>query len=401
MNAIITRTIQPVGQGGFYTELFEIENSNNSASKSTYCVVYDCGSKTESEPQNTISSAIPDGMEIDILFISHFDDDHVNGITELMNNHHIKIVVMPQIQNYEWYYVIEDSIRNIRRLPRGKLISELIQTISESGAKIIEIAPFNSGENEINRQDVPIEEVPIERIDNNRKILGNSPMLLPFSNRINWMYIPINTSDLQKINLLRNELNTTFKNNLSNFTDFDSLTGSDCARVITEKREEINNIYKSVFGDSNKSSMCLYSGLSSYTYNNIVHFECGCSACRKCRRRRYYHSYYEEACLYTGDANLTDDTLIIHIKKVLGKHLNRVGLMQIPHHGSNKSSSLEAFDSLYESGIKPLLFASFGTKNGYHHPSYYLFGKLLTSNYSIFRVTEQKDTGLIESIHIH
>ena len=101
----VTRTIQPIGQGGFYTEIFEIPNQKGEIS--TRCVVYDCGSATRSEPKKTIESALPDDydLDIDILFISHFDDDHVNGLAELTKKHRIKRLVIPQIQGYEWYYV--------------------------------------------------------------------------------------------------------------------------------------------------------------------------------------------------------------------------------------------------------------------------------------------------------
>ena len=77
----VTRTIQPVGQGGFYTEIFEIPNQKGEIS--TRCVVYDCGSATRAEPKRTIEPALDEGLDIDIFFISHFDDDHVNGLAEL------------------------------------------------------------------------------------------------------------------------------------------------------------------------------------------------------------------------------------------------------------------------------------------------------------------------------
>ena len=111
MSYTVTRTIQPVGQGGFYTEIFEIPNQKGEIS--THCVVYDCGSATRAEPKKTIESALFDDkdLDIDILFISHFDDDHVNGLAELSKKHRIKRIVIPQIHGYEWFYILEDSIK--------------------------------------------------------------------------------------------------------------------------------------------------------------------------------------------------------------------------------------------------------------------------------------------------
>ena len=146
----VTRTIQPVGQGGFYTEIFEIPNQKGEIS--TRCVVYDCGSATRAEPKKTIESALFDDkdLDIDILFISHFDDDHVNGLAELSKKHRIKRIVIPQIHGYEWFYILEDSIKRGTYQPRGNLINSFLKSIrnetSQNEIQIIEIAPIDSEE---------------------------------------------------------------------------------------------------------------------------------------------------------------------------------------------------------------------------------------------------------------
>ncbi len=93
------RTIQPVGQGGFYTEIFSRDTGNGQ--RKEFCYVYDCGASNRGEPKNSISSALPLGMPIEILFIFHFDSDHVNGIKELKRNHPIRCIVMPQFDDYK------------------------------------------------------------------------------------------------------------------------------------------------------------------------------------------------------------------------------------------------------------------------------------------------------------
>lgn len=66
------RTFYPVGQGGFYSETFTTKNNK-------FNVVYDCGS-VSSNVNPVISSSFNKNENIDILFISHFDSDHVNKI---------------------------------------------------------------------------------------------------------------------------------------------------------------------------------------------------------------------------------------------------------------------------------------------------------------------------------
>ncbi len=72
----VIRTIHPVGQGAFYAETLHRPGFNNDKH-----IVYDCGvmplSKRLKEEINTF---LPNNSIIDVLFISHFHADHVNGI---------------------------------------------------------------------------------------------------------------------------------------------------------------------------------------------------------------------------------------------------------------------------------------------------------------------------------
>lgn len=189
----VTRTIQPVGQGGFYTEIFEIPNQKGEIS--THCVVYDCGSATRAEPKKTIESALFDDkdLDIDILFISHFDDDHVNGLAELSKKHRIKRIVIPQIHGYEWFYILEDSIKRGTYQPRGNLINSFLKSIrnetSQNEIQIIEIAPIDSeerpGRNNHDAQSI--------NAFNYQKFWPSGLGFYPFEKEIGWLYIPVNT----------------------------------------------------------------------------------------------------------------------------------------------------------------------------------------------------------------
>ena len=258
----VTRTIQPVGQGGFYTEIFEIPNQEGKIS--THCVVYDCGSATRAEPIRTIESALfdDDRLDIDILFISHFDDDHVNGLAELSKKHRIKRIVIPQIQGYEWYYVLEDSIKRGTYQPRGNLIKSFLNSIrnetSQDEIQIIEIAPIDSEERpDRNNYDAQS----INELDY-QKFWPSGLVLYPFEKELGWIYIPVNTMDLNKINSLKRDLAPIFGAD-QDPTIWDSLPGDKCAKVISKNRSKINAVYKEVFGSSNASSMCLWSDFHS------------------------------------------------------------------------------------------------------------------------------------------
>ena len=397
MSYTVTRTIQPVGQGGFYTEIFEIPNQKGEIS--TRCVVYDCGSATRSEPKKTIESALPDDydLDIDILFISHFDDDHVNGLAELTKKHRIKRIVIPQIQGYEWFYVLEDSIKRGTYQPRGNLINSFLKSIrnetSQNDIPIIEIAPIDSEErpDRNNNETQSINELIINQT------LSSGSVLSPFEKELGWIYIPVNTMDLNKINSLKKELTPIFGAD-QDPTIWDSMSGEQCAKVISENRSTINDIYMRVFGSSNASSMCLYSGLDSANHQSRSIIYKGCW--QFCYWRDYwYRDDNSEACLYTGDSNLKDSKLRNTLSCKLHQYIRRIGLIQIPHHGSAHNSSNNAFYKLYKNA-HPLLFVSYGCYNRYGHPSTRLLGKLRADGYEIAEVTEKKDSYYMEVIRI-
>ena len=90
----ITRTFHPIGQGAFYTEEFHFESDK------TYRVVFDCGGN-ENIIGNIVKNAFYHRDEdspqtvIDAVFISHFDDDHVNGLPFLFQYYDVRNLVLP------------------------------------------------------------------------------------------------------------------------------------------------------------------------------------------------------------------------------------------------------------------------------------------------------------------
>ncbi|MBB6446710.1 MBL fold metallo-hydrolase [Bacillus benzoevorans] len=85
----------PVGQGLFYAGKL-IENGE------IFNFIYDCGSKTNKEHlMNCITEyqTFNGTNDIDMLVISHFDSDHVNGLQELAKKFKVKRVFFPYIKN--------------------------------------------------------------------------------------------------------------------------------------------------------------------------------------------------------------------------------------------------------------------------------------------------------------
>jgi glyoxylase-like metal-dependent hydrolase (beta-lactamase superfamily II) len=89
----------PIGQGGFYTGCLDLYGRNHSQ----FNFVYDCGTLSE---RNNLNFAIESyknricNKTIDVLFISHLDDDHVNGIKELLKDIICNDVYMPYLSPF-------------------------------------------------------------------------------------------------------------------------------------------------------------------------------------------------------------------------------------------------------------------------------------------------------------
>ncbi|HFK2923658.1 TPA: hypothetical protein ACGY8I_001200 [Aeromonas hydrophila] len=82
-----------VGHGTFFNGLAFDERSNSS-----FSWIYDCGSKRKTRLEQELSDLEcwhqwPE--EVDLLVLSHFDDDHVNGVERLLSSRRVRILALP------------------------------------------------------------------------------------------------------------------------------------------------------------------------------------------------------------------------------------------------------------------------------------------------------------------
>lgn len=94
MSIVVEQTFHPVGHGTFHTGRARYHGEPGS-----FSWVYDCGSKRRS----TLAPAIQafsrslrgTQSQIDLLVISHFDDDHINGVESLLATFSVKWLALP------------------------------------------------------------------------------------------------------------------------------------------------------------------------------------------------------------------------------------------------------------------------------------------------------------------
>ena len=331
----MTRTFHPVGQGAFYSEQFHSEDGYD------FRIVYDCGTKTSKEkvdPVKVIQDAFKDSKPIDILFISHFDKDHVSMISKLLNQHAIiKRVVLPLLPVEETaalqaHYMHEGNTIGEHLLadPVGFFYNKAaVLRVESTGNEPIELSPNHA---EVPRNipydsDVVILKPDGELVDaepGNRKDIPSGARI--FVPRHSWCYIPHNYKYPQRHQALLNEL--------AKRADIDQTRLGE-ASYIDEKSTELNKVYRSLrtvgCGDINENSMLVYSGPPqcppgmTYVWGEI------------CRNVHGIFCWHEDrpACIYSGDSDFKK----VKIHEVYKRLWKNVGTVQIPHHGSEVSFS--------------------------------------------------------------
>lgn len=412
MRTRVVRTIHPVGQGAFYSERFYDIPSD----ELVFTVVYDCGSGTGRNASSDAKSVIGDFIceldgerrpVIDVLFISHFHSDHINGIKELVKDVKIKNIIMPYMKRglADKLQMLQDKIYNEESLhtfanpynffsEEGFGETHLIYVVSDKDA------PKIPDEDTPENRDIHFEEgfhataIDINRLSNGK---GNihyfkSGNLIAADNCL-WLYMPFTRKDSDNDTKLEesiNELNKIIKNYEMDNPNYEWISNDDIVKDIKKKYKEIDNRL-------NNTSMLVFSAPISLEWNN--HYEPLMPM--NCHPRYCYFHYYHEwgcrycdahpSCLYTGDISL-EKSICDLIAKNVQKY--RIGAMQVPHHGANNgwlSTTMTDLDALINDSI---FFMSFGLNNQYEHPHKDTLYQFKNKLYALFATNEMYSTKL-------
>lgn len=390
----VTRVFHPVGQGAFYSESHSYDDA------AQYTVVYDCGTKKD---QNWLKSRIADSriVDPDLMFLSHFHDDHYKGIKFL----NPKVIILPIMK--EWDRVIF-WIGNQLKSPgfNPNFTADLQNRFPNS--RIIQIQPADD-ETEY-PADTPvtnIDEIPTP--ENTHTVNPPNGIIFPSGTRFNsnaipdWIYIPVNPClDRQTVQQFE-DLIKAYR------LDENKLKALD-TQYFNEKIDRLKNIYSAI-GSPNEYSMAVYSGpLKSKLH--LVHFDtnlrvnCCCPPYTHVLRFcPFLEDIFEPGCMYLGDMNLNNsmDPLKI-IYRYLGIDLQEmIGTIQVPHHGSKdnyNSKLLETYD-LHKNSWTPrhrrvVYVISVGESNTYGHPDGFVMNELINSGHFLKLVTEDRTSDFVE-----
>lgn len=280
---IVNRFLFPVGHGGFAAEAIDKK----------HLTVIDCGSFGCRKKVSKYIDAIKNcGFNcVDLLFITHFDNDHVNSIKELINKIGVKEVVIPFIP-YDMRYVYD---------------------IYTKGAYSKLLSIFDNHENRIEKNEVEQSKV--------------------ISRRDIWEWDVTCLLTPQNWIKLRDEF-------ASESLDLKKLTSSNYPDYLEQKKEIINKCFKSAFSKGGPNSKGLL----------VLSQRCKNVKLKSCKIIQGFTQLFPATytgCLYTGDAILMKNAQVESFVKT-NRYEHKMLLTQIPHHGS-RSNSDDNFAKSYES----------------------------------------------------
>jgi beta-lactamase superfamily II metal-dependent hydrolase len=376
---MIERRFHPIGQGAFYSE--KHDNFN---------IVYDCGTEWKNRANTTIDKTIKQSFnkndEIDILFISHFDYDHVSKIKTLKDHvGRIKKVVMPLLHDNE-----KHLLTNIYRALNFNILTLINNPRLFFGqeTQIITVDETDNNHDPIN------DNSPVQNLDSItvKRIKSGTVLQKKFST-YEWIYIPYNYCYSE-----RNEkLETLITSKGLNFDKFINDPKYTIDQTI-ENRTTIKDIYSELKGNINQNSMLLYSGIHKNS-NKCEHLNLLFRCQKKCHSEaelvldmlldRRWGRRNAVGCVYTGDTDLNK----VKIKSIFRDYWESVGTIQIPHHGDLKSFDKSILDDKYY--WCPI---SVGEKKRYGHPSSRVIADIRSHNSYPILVTENLTSSYIEHI---
>lgn len=300
---VVERNFVYVGQA-----LFAIEKHNGQT------IVYDCGGESQIIVATILPYVLEAGSIIDILFISHYDYDHINGVQYLLRHCDVRHIVLPMVDEPFKLLALKNtpfsSFAYNFILNASRAVAEFIQNIRDLGhpehdaiPRIHYVEPVERSYGDANIvQPLSVNDLPDGGI-----IRGNNAIRLDGDN--DWIYLPYNCAVMLPI---------AWKEFLEYLGLPNNLTCDDFANNwhpwwLIGRRNQLKKAWHDATGISTKEindfSMTLYSGTARGT-------------------EKY-------GCLYTGDYNAKihfDDLYHFYIKL-----WDKIGVVQVPHHGSRNN----------------------------------------------------------------
>lgn len=343
------RKFLPVGHGAFFIERLFVDD------KRIFTAVYDCGDSNNGNlvKQFVSSEFSPNSApaeKIDILFISHFDKDHVNGLKFLQ----------PYLTNrtrvfLPFYY---HTLKSVYDRNKRVGIATVLSVLSRVHIRPILVKYHKLGE--------PLPDIDIDQHDfgrNGNVIDSGQTIKKIVMGKPVWRYVPFNLFNEEALYVdFQKGVTKTLKWNLSRLAEADKWSDQEIS--------DLRGLYSSFSSLTiNDNSLIVLS--DRYMEKLPIVLNNQAPYLQKCGGFPFVFTRYAYlSCLYTGDTVLKRGT-----KKgskycdryeafldELHRYTYNLALMQVPHHGSGNNINMATLCDSFSLG----LFCNYGPKDPTH-----------------------------------
>lgn len=333
----VTRTLHPIGQGAFYTEKFEYEGGQCN-------VVFDCGgtsSVIKGRVEDYCNSLPCNGKDkkptIDAVFISHFDNDHVNGLETLLNKAEVKCIFLPLLNDDEVYALslsfvekLGDPLSLYSKLVESAISGEDLEWDLNEGKKIKIVRIRKVGDTEGNGD----EEYDLDS-DDSRTEIPSGTSIKP-KNSTPWIFKTFNFGNAE--GKREKQLKKALKKRGYEL----SLTELIKKWQAPQYQDGIRKCYKFVSGSMNANSMVTYSGPKDRDIEVSHRFTC---LSRPCDWRNLCCCKFLDGKLagsmYFGDYEAKGGLKWKQYEDSFKSLIPLLHVQQVPHHGSRHNYNVK------------------------------------------------------------
>lgn len=363
------RNVHPVGQGSFISEKFIERNGKETI------VIYDCGSQTSKKiVEQEIRNSFEKNTPIRVVYISHLDNDHTNGLEFLLKHCCVENIFLPYLS------------------PQALLLSLIKYKCQEEESKehicsdfVLNLIYYAKEQNKEQFHNRVFEGKKLPNIKFIHPVSDNYDSICSESLDI-WRYVAFNNDNTQIkkkfYDLLEKEnIPTSLAKDIDDFFPlWQNITF----------RNRLKKIYQKLDGGINANSLGIISYPLINTYKKLLCYGYN-------RYEPYYRPHYciknihNTGAIYVGDMDLSDKNAAFYQKKNISQD---IGIIQLPHHGSknnyNRNCNLDC----------ELFIANAGYNNSYGHPSTYVLDDILKKQKNVHIITEQPGSRYREHIII-
>jgi len=382
-------------------------------------MVFDCGTLSERTSLETAIEAFKRDLnnnQLDVLFISHLDDDHVNGIKNLLENLICKRIYLPYLTPIHRLYVairhspqdtndFDDFISFLQSPHRyllnieGTRIEKIIYVIGNSEENSItnseNIGPIDPDRSDFEIIDklsfIPEEVFSLEMnqigSDYNNVVEfrnGNNSVQL---SRIWEFYLYHKPASDDLIDKLIEEINKLYS------LSIDRQLSQEALELILKNKGKLGELrkkFKKLFKSINRTGLIIqhkpigYQSAGFIKVNNYYPFHHYFNQGSRIFKRDAFHNHNLPDYYYWGVTLLTGDICLNQIEDsdYIKRHLESVLVFQVPHHGSYQGWDKVHLKNLNYKG-KTSAVINFGYGNKYGHPSPIVLSHLDEENFDI------------------